>query len=90
MLTTLFFVITDFKTTEVIALNEIDAVAGGANDFFTFVGTTALGGAGQVRYEKLVAENITVVEGDVTGDAVADFRLELTGLIDLAAVNFAL
>ena len=83
-------IITDFGATEQIILTVIDAIAGGGNDTFTFVGSVALSGAGQLRYEKVVASNLTLIEGDVTGDGLADFQIELTGLIDLTAANFAL
>ncbi len=85
-------VITDFRVNgEVIDLSSLDAAAGGANDAFTFVGTATLAGStGRLRFEQIVADNITVVEGDVTGDGLADFQIELTGLLALTVANFSL
>jgi len=74
-------IITDFVSgTDKIDFSGIDAntlVAG--NQAFTMLGTGAFFGvAGQLRYD-VVGSN-TVMQGDVNGDGVADFELQLTGI----------
>ena len=62
-----------------IDLSAIDAVPGGADDAFAFVGTAALGGAaGELRFQKV--SGATLVQADVNGDRAADFEVKLTGL----------
>ena len=77
-------VITDFVNgTDRIDLSGIDAkttVIG--NDAFTFIGNGVFAGggaagAGQLRYS--FAGTDTIVEGDVDGDGLADFQIQLTG-----------
>ena len=85
-------VITDFihSQGDVIALTAIDAnsVAGG-NQAFAFIGTSAFSGAaGQLRYE--MSGGNTLVSGDVNGDGVADFQVQLTGLMALTGSDFLL
>jgi len=54
---------------------------------FVFIGTDAFSGeAGQLRYE--VSNGSTFVTGDVNGDSVADFEIELVGEINLTASDF--
>lgn len=56
-------------------------------DEFAFIGTDAFSGeAGQLRYE--VSNGSTFVTGDVNGDGVADFEIELVGEINLTASDF--
>lgn len=55
---------------DVIDLSDIDAVAGGDDDAFAFIGTAGFSAAGQLRVRAL--NQNTVVEADVDGDAVAD------------------
>ncbi|HTU11687.1 MAG TPA: calcium-binding protein [Allosphingosinicella sp.] len=61
--------------TDRIDLSAIDANrATGANDAFAFIGTAAFGGmAGQLRYA--LAGGVMRIEGDVDGDARADFAI---------------
>ncbi|HTU11686.1 MAG TPA: M10 family metallopeptidase C-terminal domain-containing protein [Allosphingosinicella sp.] len=58
-----------------IDLSAIDANRStAANDAFTFIGAAAFGGqAGQLRYQ--VAGGVVRIEGDVDGDALADFAI---------------
>lgn len=60
---------------DLIDLSQIDANSGaGGNQAFAFVGTgTLAGAAGRLRYVQATG----VLEGDVNGDGLADFRLEL-------------
>ena len=72
-----------------IDLSGLDAVAGGDDDAFVFLGTAAFAGvAGSLRYDKGPLR--TVVSGDVNGASVADFEIELTGRVTLTAGDFIL
>ncbi|MFS2111920.1 calcium-binding protein [Sphingomonas sp. Sphisp140] len=72
-----------------IDLSAIDAVAGGADDAFAFLGAGAFTGvAGELRYE--YSGTRTMIYGDLDGNGVADFAIALTGNIALAAGDFHL
>ena len=75
-----------------IWLNRIDAIAGGADDSFTFIGDAAFTGtAGQLRYARLGGASATTrIYGDTNGDRVADFQIELDGDKILLAADFVL
>ena len=85
--------ITDFATgIDEIHLTAIDAnsVAAG-NQNFSFIGIGAFTGvAGQLRYVANALNQVTVVQGDINGDSVADFQLALFGNLTLAAGDFIL
>ena len=91
--------ITDFKHgTDDIDLSVMDANGSTAgNGTFTFLaaqGASFTGVRGELRWFKAdVANNAsdkTFIEGDVNGDAVADFQIELAGLVSLTAGDFIL
>jgi serralysin len=83
--------IVDWAAGDKIDVSKIDAVAStSTNDKFTFAGTTAFSGAGQLHYVQDASRGQTYVEGDVNGDGAADFSLVLTGLYTLAAADFML
>jgi hypothetical protein len=72
-----------------LAAIDADAVGGGADDAFSFIGAATFSGkAGELRASALGAN--TLVTGDVNGDAVADFHILLTGTHTLAAGDFLL
>ena len=73
-----------------IDLLTIDANTLAAGDqAFAFIGASAFGGvAGQLR--AAASGGITLVEGDINGNGVADFQIELTGMFALAAADFFL
>ena len=74
-------IITDFLSgTDRIDLSGIDANASLAgNQAFTMINTLAFSGvAGQLRYSAVGTD--TVMEGDVDGNGVADFEIQLTGI----------
>jgi Ca2+-binding RTX toxin-like protein len=78
-----------------IDLSTIDANGALTGDMFTWNGTAAFTGiAGQLHYrlEDLIgtANDKTIVEGDINGDKIADFQIELTGLKALVAADFVL
>ncbi|HEY6816676.1 MAG TPA: M10 family metallopeptidase C-terminal domain-containing protein [Croceibacterium sp.] len=68
-------------------LSAIDAVSGGADNAFSFIGAGAFGGvAGQLRAYSSGGSNW--VAGDVNGDGVADFTIQTNVL--LGASDFVL
>lgn len=85
--------ITDFlHLTDRIDLSGIDAnTVMSGNQSFTFLASKgmAFGGvAGQIHYLALGAN--TLIEGDVNGDKIIDFQLELKGTLGLSAADFVL
>lgn len=86
-------VITDFEVTgDRIEIQRLDADAGSAGDqSFDFIGRAGFSGvAGELRYFQSVRNDFTIIQGDVDGDGAQDFQIELSGLIDLNAGDFAL
>lgn len=72
-----------------IDLHLIDAVAGGGNQAFDFIGGDAFSGtAGELR--SVFQGTNTVVSGDVNGDGGADFAVVLKGNITLEGGDFIL
>lgn len=67
-----------------IDLSAMDAITGGADDSFSFIGSTAFTGvAGQLR--AVVSGSSTIVSGDVNGDGVADFLIRIDGAHSITA-----
>lgn len=86
-------VIKDFSRSDgdIIDLSQVDAnVQSVADDAFRFIGTALFSDSrpGQLRYN--VAGNITFVQGEITGDGIADFQIELSNVPNLAAPDFML
>ena len=74
---------------DLIDLSAIDAVQGGSDDAFTFVGKAAFSGtAGELRFE--FVDGYTMVFMDVDGDATADFAIRMDGTLNLLASDFVL
>ena len=70
-------------------LSGIDAVTGGGDDAFSFIGTGAFSGtAGELRAVALGPN--TLVSADVNGDAAADFTVLVTGNHVLLGSDFVL
>ena len=66
--------IQDFSTGDKMDLSALDAIAGGGDDAFTFIGSGAFTNhAGELRATS--SGPIWTVSGDVNGDGVADFEL---------------
>ena len=94
--------ITDFTHNATFALSDhidvstIDANGALAGDAaFIWLGTAAFNGrAGALHYlqENPVGtvNDKTIIEGDLNGDRIADFQIELTGLKALVATDFIL
>ena len=90
-------IITDFQTgQDKIDLSGIDADTTRKNDqAFKFIGTQNFDGrAGELRYQTFdqpgTASDLTVVSGDINGDRVADFEIELTGIVKPTSGDFVL
>ncbi len=80
-------IITDFQSRyDKIDLSGLDAIAGTyADDAFSFIGSTAFSNvAGQLRYAN------GIIEGDVNGDGIADFSIQLQGNVNLNLADFIL
>ena len=77
-------VITDFQTAkgDRIDLSAVDAVAGGGDNVFTYIGAAAFSAVGQLRFQN------GILSGEVTSDGVADFEIQLSGVrsFDAAAL----
>ncbi len=76
-----------------IDLSGIDAIAGGRDNGFNFIGTAAFGNvAGQLRYDNSTP-GVTVVQGDTNGDGNADIQFMLQWIdsgqpMTLSALDF--
>lgn len=84
-------VITDFSHAdgEKIDLSGIDAISGGANNAFRFIGSDAFSGlAGELRFE--VVKGDSFVSGDIDGNGVADFTIKVDDVTSLVAADFVL
>ena len=81
---------------DTINLVTLDAnVLRRGNQAFTFIGASAFTGrAGQLHTVTIddagTANDATRIEGDTNGDGIADFSIELTGLITLTKGDFIL
>lgn len=73
-------------------LSAIDAVVGGADDAFVFIGTAAFTNAatGQIRATASGANTIIDVDLGNDGNALADLRIILAGVFTLTAADFLL
>ena len=83
--------IVDFNTAQGdrIDLGAIDAVTGGGDNGFSFIGSAAFSNiAGQLRAETIFGN--TYVMGDTNGDGVADFVIKLDGNVPLTGGDFIL
>jgi Ca2+-binding RTX toxin-like protein len=79
------------KAQDRIDLSMLDAVPGGADDLFSFIGNQAFGGSGAcLRYEHNAAAGTTLIELRLPGSTSDDLQIVLTGLYDLTTANFVL
>lgn len=73
----LYDMLADFRLGDSIDLSRLDAVPGGADDAFNFIGAAAFSNTpGELRAYNHAGNN-WFVEADVNGDAVADFVIRL-------------
>ena len=77
---------------DVIDLSHIDAnLSAAGTQSFAFIGTNALTSAGaQLNYVQNAATNITTIQATLAGDTKPDLVIQMAGLINLTAANFAL
>ena len=69
-----------------IDLSAIDARTGPSNQAFTFIGTAAFSNVkGQLRVEQ--AGTTVKITGDVNGDAIADFEIDLLNFSNIAGLT---
>ena len=73
---------------------DTDPTRKGDQDF-RFIGTQNFDGrTGELHYQTFdqpgTANDITVISGDINGDRVADFEIELTGIIKPTSGDFLL
>jgi len=83
--------ITDFTVgTDKIDVSAIDAdPTTVGHDKFIFVGNTAFDGQlGEIHTVYDAVHNVTIVEGDIDGDKVADFGIELSGNLNVSVKDF--
>jgi VCBS repeat-containing protein len=80
--------IIDFATGDKIDFSNIDANSSSAfNDAFSFIGNVAFSGvSGELRFTQNAAD--TLIQGDVDGDGIADFELQIAGLISPVNSDF--
>lgn len=68
----------DFAAGDKIDLSAIDAIAGGADDPFDFVGKFH-GAAGEATIKYNATKDVTTIRADLDGDKAADFELTVVG-----------
>ena len=74
---------------DLIILSAVDAIVGGDDDAFAFIGAAAFSNtAGELRYEAAVDH--VLVQGDTNGDGVADFAIRVDDVAMLVESNFVL
>ena len=83
-------IIRDFEQgVDVIDLSGIDAIAGGPDNAFIFLNSGGFNGnAGVLRATSTAFH--TVVRGDVDGDRVQDFEINMDGVFNLQSSDFIL
>ncbi|MXO48314.1 hypothetical protein GRI69_08600 [Erythrobacter vulgaris] len=84
-------IITDFSQGDgdLIDLSAIDAISGGSDDAFSFVGDAAFSGtAGELR--SYSSGGHTYLAADMNGDGAADLQIRLDGDIVLTSMDFVL
>ena len=90
-------VITDFQRgLDDIDLRDIDTnTARSGDQSFRFIGTQEFRGReGELHYQAFdqdgTANDFTLVSGDVDGDRIADFEIEIIGIVQLTSSDFLL
>jgi hypothetical protein len=79
----------DFKHAQgdKIDLAAIDAIDGGGDNAFSFIGADSFTGvAGQLHY--VASAGGVTIEGDTNGDSVADFSISVLGVASLVSGDF--
>lgn len=79
--------IMDFvRGSDKIDLTAIDAVAGGSNNAFRWIGANGFTAAGQVHYSAATG----LLQADVNGDRIADLQIQLTPGLALTSADILL
>lgn len=79
------------KAIDKIDLSALDAVIGGVDDAFRFIGIQAFGTSGAcLRYQRNEAASTTLIELRIDGSTSDDMQIVLSGLYDLTAASFIL
>ncbi|NJM31395.1 MAG: hypothetical protein HC855_16095 [Rhizobiales bacterium] len=73
---------------DIIGLSTIDAIDGGGNDAFSFIGTNAFTAAGQVRV--VFFNGNTLIDMNTGGSLAPDSRIVLAGTVQIDAADFIL
>ena len=82
--------ITDFGVGDLIDLSAIDAITGGSDNAFSFIGSAAFGNvAGELRATSL-GGNVWLIEGDIDGIGGADFAINVGSSHAITAADFVL
>jgi len=72
-----------------IDLSLVDAIAGGGDNAFSFIGNSAFSGsAGELRWEH--DSGNTMLYMDINGDMAADYAIQLVGTLNLTGADFVL
>jgi Ca2+-binding RTX toxin-like protein len=81
--------ITDFQAGDVIDLSALDAITGGGNQAFDFIGSDAFTLAGQLR--AVVVGGTTIIQANTNANTgTVEFELRLTGTHGLTDSDFIL
>lgn len=76
--------IVDFTVgSDILDLRGIDAVTGGGNNAFAWIGAATFSAAGQLRFDAATG----VVQGEVNGDGLADFAVQMQAGLGLTAAD---
>lgn len=79
------------ETGDIIDLFGIDAIEGGRNNAFTFIGTDSFSeSAGELRYQLNGGGTQTIVSADTDGDGEADLQFNIAGAFVLEDADFVL
>jgi Ca2+-binding RTX toxin-like protein len=82
--------ILDFATGDLIGLSAIDAVTGGANNAFAYIGSAVFSStAGELRAFD-AGGGVWQVEGDIDGNGIADLVIAVNTGVPLAITDFVL
>jgi Ca2+-binding RTX toxin-like protein len=75
---------------DIIDVSAVDAITGGTDDAFTFIGTAAFTAAGQVRVEDDIANNRTIIQFNTnTNLASIDMQIYIDGALLAATMTAA-
>lgn len=93
--TFLFAAVGDFATGKIDAIRDFSRAEGDRIDVsaiadFAFIGAAGFSGTGGAELRYAAVKSSTVIFGDMNGDGIADFSLEVTSAIAFAQGDFVL